>query len=260
MYFIVLSGIGSYLLGPYNHIIKKIYVPMRFFVLAGIFLAYIAGYISPTFAAISSNGMVDVAHLAQHHPYLARKARRKVDVRQSHEAYYRRRMAAIMPGVQSATSSDPLMASGYASSPNTTTFSTGPAADDACMNALVIMDGQASNPSGMAVCYNMVSYDNSTGAFQADLKLYKISDGSGDWAMVQQQGMNVEVTYPNATAAYAKGNAMLKRGSSSLSWPRIPDSKRRRELMGRATSPQMMSDLKFVGKVNNSTMNQPYDE
>ena len=232
------------------------------FLQAGVLVACFADYVSPTFAAFSSGGIADVSHLSHHHPYLVRKARRKADVRLTHDVYYHRRMAMSVPEASSTSSADPSVASGaaFSSSNTTTTSSSNSTVDNACMKALSALNGQASNPSGMAVCYNMLSWDNSTGVFQADLKLYKISDGSGDWAMVQQQGISIGVTYPNATAAYANNNTISKRGNIMLSWPHVLATERQGDLIGRAAAPTIMSDLHFVGEVNNSTMGHPPDE
>ena len=232
------------------------------FLQAGVLVACFADYVSPTFAAFSSGGIADVSHLSHHHPYLVRKARRKADVRLTHDVYYHRRMAMSVPEASSTSSADPSVASGaaFSSSNTTTTSSSNSTVDNACMKALSALNGQASNPSGMAVCYNMLSWDNSTGVFQADLKLYKISDGSGDWATVQQQGISIGVTYPNATAAYANNNTISKRGNIMLSWPHVLATERQGDLIGRAAAPTIMSDLHFVGEVNKSTMGHPPDE
>ena len=39
----------------------------------------------------------------------------------------------------------------------------------ACENAMTALNGQASNPSGMAVCYNLPFLDNTTGVFEAEI-------------------------------------------------------------------------------------------
>ena len=239
------------------------YISKMRFLVAGTLLICVADHILPTLATVQSHGIIEVPRLSRYHPYLARKARRKEDVRLNHGIYYHRRMASPSPGVQPAVPSNPPITAGASTSANTTmTSSPDPASppDADCMNALIAMNGQASNPSGMAICYNVLSYGNTTGTFQANLKLYRISDGSGDWVMVRQEGMSVGVMYPNATAAYANENTMFKRGNWLLHRPQVPSTGRQGKLMGRATSPAIISDLNFVGKVNNSTMSQPYNE
>ncbi|RPA74482.1 hypothetical protein BJ508DRAFT_187551, partial [Ascobolus immersus RN42] len=51
---------------------------------------------------------------------------------------------------------------------------------------------KASNPAGIAVCYNLPFLDANTGVFAADLRMYQISEREGDWAAVEDIDMKLE--------------------------------------------------------------------
>lgn len=67
----------------------------------------------------------------------------------------------------------------------------------ACNEALSKLD-LASNPSGTCVCYNIPVLNNDTGAFEADLRLYQLSEPTGVFAGVPAEKIMVVVKYPNA--------------------------------------------------------------
>ncbi|KAL5612877.1 hypothetical protein BROUX41_004044 [Berkeleyomyces rouxiae] len=56
----------------------------------------------------------------------------------------------------------------------------------------------ASNPSGTGICYNLAALNITSGIFQADLRLYKISDPSGDFAAVLPSNIQVKLSYDGA--------------------------------------------------------------
>lgn len=56
----------------------------------------------------------------------------------------------------------------------------------------------ASNPSGTCVCYNLPALDNTTGVFEADLRLFRISDARDAFAGIAPEQINVEVRFPGA--------------------------------------------------------------
>ena len=87
-----------------------------------------------------------------------------------------------------------------ASSPAQTTARTG-ALDNAtevdteksCISALTALHGSAINPSGIAPCYNVLAFDNATGVFGAEIRLYRVAKPSGAWAEVDKVGEGVDV-------------------------------------------------------------------
>ena len=219
---------------------------MRFTLLSA-FLLFPVGYTFTIAAELSSRSLSDVSSLFSHHAYSARRARRKgTDVHLSHDedVYLQRRVdtAAAAPGAPSSSaapptdnvSKTPAMIIVQASAANSTT-------DAACLSKLTALNGKASNPSGLAACYNVPQYVNSTGAFQADLSMWKIAAPTGDWEAVRQDSVMVALNYPDATVA-----SQQKLNS-------------RRGLEGRAATPAAptkVTEMTFVGMVNNGTLSK----
>ncbi|KAF4971223.1 hypothetical protein FSARC_1945 [Fusarium sarcochroum] len=58
---------------------------------------------------------------------------------------------------------------------------------------------QSTNPSGACVCYNLPSLDVKTGVFEADLRLYQVSQARGSFAAVAPEDINVGVSYRGAS-------------------------------------------------------------
>lgn len=120
----------------------------------------------------------------------------------------------------------------------------------ACTSALSLLNGSASNPSGMAVCYNIPSLDSSTGVFEADLRLYMIAPATGDFAQISTQDVSVGLNY--AGAAVSPVNAtQLKRstGESLISWPRSENGVNKR-----AADPIQAQQYYFVGQINQAQL------
>ncbi|KAF4628278.1 hypothetical protein G7Y89_g9877 [Cudoniella acicularis] len=123
----------------------------------------------------------------------------------------------------------------------------------ACTTALEALNGVASNPSGMAVCYNLPFLDNSTGVFEADLRLYTISAPTGSFANIATQNVNVGLVYNGATVQAVNSSTFggnMKRteaGRESLiSWPRAGAMEKRQT----APVPTMAQSYAFVGQIN----------
>ncbi|CAM1510860.1 Fc.00g083730.m01.CDS01 [Cosmosporella sp. VM-42] len=70
----------------------------------------------------------------------------------------------------------------------------------ACLSALSSLR-QSSNPSGTCICYNLPSLDTSTGIFEADLRLFKISESRGAWAGIPPENIKVGLRYSGATVS-----------------------------------------------------------
>ena len=118
----------------------------------------------------------------------------------------------------------------------------------ACNSALTALNGVANNPSGMAVCYNLPYLQNSTGVFEADLRLYMVAAPTGDFASIASSNVQVGLTYTGATVSAVNASS-LKRGVdaggvSLISWPR-DDSR----VMKRVT-PTLVQAYAFVGQIN----------
>ena len=122
----------------------------------------------------------------------------------------------------------------------------------ACITALEALNGNASNPSGMAVCYNIPYLDNSTGVFQADLRLFTISAPSGAFANIPSQNVMVGLQYSGATVSAVNASSLKRRGDavSLISWPRSVDGVEKRQ----AAVPTMAQSYAFVGQINKNLL------
>jgi hypothetical protein len=118
----------------------------------------------------------------------------------------------------------------------------------ACTNTLEALNGVASNPSGMAVCYNLPFLDNTTGVFQADLRLFTISPPTGAFANISSANVQVGLSYIGATVSAVKASTLARREDriSLISWPRSEDGMEKRQ----ASLPTMAQSYAFVGQIN----------
>ena len=120
----------------------------------------------------------------------------------------------------------------------------------ACINAITGLNSIATNPAGIAVCYNIPYLSNTTGAFQAELRLYQISPATADWASLNRDGVSFSLTYSDATVA-AGNSSIMKRGAL--------DNEIRNGLVERASTRELSVE-DFVGQLNNSAMAQATNE
>ena len=84
------------------------------------------------------------------------------------------------------------------------------------------------------------------GAFQVDLRLYRICPASGEWATLETQAVNVGLSYAGASVAAGSMNK-AKREGQVFSWSPI-----KRDATG--TPPRMLQDMTFVGKIHDDQM------
>lgn len=118
----------------------------------------------------------------------------------------------------------------------------------ACTASLEALNGVASNPSGMAVCYNLPFLDNTSGVFEADLRLYMISAPTGGFANIASPNVQVGLAYDGATVSAVNASSLKRRQedeTSLISWPR--DEER---LQKRVTAPTLVQSYAFVGQIN----------
>jgi hypothetical protein len=81
------------------------------------------------------------------------------------------------------------------------------AANTACREALRALP-HASNPSGTCVCYNLPLLDNSTGTFEADLRLFQLSQPTGQFQGIPQGQIEVELNYNGASVTEVNKQAV----------------------------------------------------
>ncbi|KAF2731506.1 hypothetical protein EJ04DRAFT_526083 [Polyplosphaeria fusca] len=124
----------------------------------------------------------------------------------------------------------------------------------ACQSALMSLNGQASNPSGIAVCYNLPFLDNVTGVFQAELRMYNVSSPIDPWTGITPADITVAMSYLGARVQTMNGTVAKR----DISWPPI-----RREANGLlverqtgtgAAPPQELKVLQYVGQINSNLM------
>ena len=85
-------------------------------------------------------------------------------------------------------------------------------AQAACMAAMMALNGNAGNPSGIAVCYNVPYLDEERGLFEAELRMYNISAPTGAFVGVNAAEMEITLQYAGATIqATNSSNLPVKR-------------------------------------------------
>lgn len=120
----------------------------------------------------------------------------------------------------------------------------------ACTSALALMNGTASNPSGMAACYNIPTLDTSTGVFAADLRLYMIEPPNGEFANIPGDNVMVGLNYAGATVSAVNMTELKRRGDTSLiSWPRDEQGNAKRAIM-----PVQTQVYSFVGQIDKAQL------
>lgn len=121
-----------------------------------------------------------------------------------------------------------------------------------CTDALSHLD-QASNPSGTCICYNLPSLDAKSGVFEADLRLYKVSDANGAFSGIPPQNIQVGLSFNGASVSPISANN--SGGSTGTTARRdvgfeAPWS----TLQKRAVAPQLLQTYLFVGQIDPARM------
>ncbi len=122
----------------------------------------------------------------------------------------------------------------------------------ACTTSLEALNGVASNPSGMAVCYNRPYLVNSTGIFEADLRLFMIAAPTGAFANVASANVQVGLAYDGASVSAVNASSLKARSNiitSLISW-----TKREEMVVKRVTAPTLVQSYAFVGQVNQNLL------
>ncbi|CEI62875.1 hypothetical protein FVEN_g554 [Fusarium venenatum] len=77
--------------------------------------------------------------------------------------------------------------------------------NSACRTALGGLH-KSTNPSGTCLCYNLPSLDMKTGVFEADLRLYQVSQARGSFASVAPEDINVGISFNGASVMPVQPN------------------------------------------------------
>ncbi|KAK1779826.1 hypothetical protein QBC45DRAFT_125875 [Copromyces sp. CBS 386.78] len=84
----------------------------------------------------------------------------------------------------------------------------------ACISSLRQLTA-ATNPSGTCVCYNLPALDNSTGVFEADLRLFRVSDARDAFAGIAPEQISVAVRFVGANVKTASGDETIASAASA---------------------------------------------
>lgn len=123
----------------------------------------------------------------------------------------------------------------------------------ACKAALGNLNGQASNPSGIAVCYNLPFLDKTTGVFQAELRMYNISAPIAPWVGVTAADVSMTLSYLGATVQAMQGNFSKRAVGSIVAESQIVERQQK----------TMMTELKvlmYVGRINSNLIGSAMTE
>lgn len=122
----------------------------------------------------------------------------------------------------------------------------------ACMSTLSNLRGKASNPSGIAVCYNVPFLDNRTGVFQAELRMYNVSAPIDAWKGVTAADISLSLSYLGATVQNMN-NTTKKR---DVGYPAVGARDTNSLLVERQTISGMteFKVLMYVGRINSNLM------
>ncbi|KAF5006051.1 hypothetical protein FDECE_7563 [Fusarium decemcellulare] len=117
------------------------------------------------------------------------------------------------------------------------------ATNEACRSVLGGLH-QSTNPSGACVCYNLPSLDMQTGVFEADLRLFQVSEARGGFAAVAPEDVMVGVSYNGASVMPIDPKDMNGTGIVG----QVASMKKRAE------SPTLLQTYMFVGKIDDDKM------
>jgi hypothetical protein len=88
----------------------------------------------------------------------------------------------------------------------------------ACLDAFADIT-HVSNAAGWAACYNVLYLNNQTGIFEADLRLYQVSQPSGPFAGIPNTNIHLALNYPeaaiSATSQQTKRSELVTRQTNS---------------------------------------------
>ncbi|PHH90869.1 hypothetical protein CDD83_2425 [Cordyceps sp. RAO-2017] len=122
--------------------------------------------------------------------------------------------------------------------------------DAACVEALRAIE-RSTNPSGNCLCYNLPSLDTKTGIFNADLRLYRISEPREGFIDVPPSKIKVGVQYNGASVSLATPKDMQAMGMTGSANSSAPPAVLRRE---EAKGPQQLQKYMFVGQIDKDRM------
>ncbi|KAI0997964.1 hypothetical protein K3495_g10226 [Podosphaera aphanis] len=123
----------------------------------------------------------------------------------------------------------------------------------ACESSLESFKGVVNNPSGIAVCYNLPFLDNTTGVFEADLRLYAVAKPTGTFSNVPSDKIQVGLSYNGATVSPVNASSLKTRDDLEISSSTNVANKEAGSIK-RAMTPKLLQSYSFVGQINKSLL------
>ncbi|KAL9950130.1 hypothetical protein D7B24_008626 [Verticillium nonalfalfae] len=112
----------------------------------------------------------------------------------------------------------------------------------ACRDALAHLN-VASNPSGTGICYNLPALDPTSGVFEADLRLFKVSEPSGPFQGIPPESIEVGLSFAGASVSPVEAS-------------RISGAVGQQRRAKRADVMDLLQSYMFVGQINPSNMQE----
>ncbi|KAM3500401.1 hypothetical protein MY10362_006439 [Beauveria mimosiformis] len=125
--------------------------------------------------------------------------------------------------------------------------------DAACVDALRAIT-RATNPSGNCICYNLPSLDARTGVFEAELRLYKVSEPRDSWAGIAPAGIKVSVSYTGASAGPVRPAALTGKGMQGAAKSVVSRSDDGGLESREDHNPQLLHAYMLVGQIDEKGM------
>ena len=122
--------------------------------------------------------------------------------------------------------------------------------DAACVSMLRSLP-RSSSPSGNCICYNLPALDATNGVFEAELRLYRVSEPRGQFEGINQSDIKVSVAYHGASASSVSEDSL--KGSGMVG--NVSEISARSELVVRADAdPELLQAYMLVGQIDKSEM------
>ncbi|KAG6183731.1 hypothetical protein E4U36_002495 [Claviceps purpurea] len=112
----------------------------------------------------------------------------------------------------------------------------------ACTKTLSLLP-RSSNPSGNCVCYNIPTLDLQTGIFEAELRLYHVSDPRDEFAGVPPESVRVGLQYHGASISPITEKEVMVMGL-------VQNQTRMARRDETVSPPNLLETLFFVGRID----------
>lgn len=227
---------------------------MRLTLAATAFLLFIeqASLVQGLQQLLPPSNIVDVSKAFSRSDSVEKEVRRDAHLLLHRALYQRNAIASPSPNAMPQIISDPTLLTA-ASAEDTWNTTTGAA----CLKTLEATTSSGTNSCGMTACYNIKYLNTTTGAFQTDLRLYRTSAATGDWASADSKSFSVGIMCDGASMTAPE---ISRRNDDLLSWPPIRRYIRSKAYFKRSTAPpQLLQQISFYGKMNENIMENVND-